>query len=440
MSPNLRLACSSGEEQSSSIASASGLFLESCIEMGGDSALLFSAVLLNQVGRVMVPSVITSIMQDPTFPLTTAHRKYQLAGVSAVCLAGKFLAATLTDKVGGWPVLAFVFAVFFASSAIIVYTHDVAIFGAMWWLNSLAYTVTWGAACQIIGVSYAEKERSAQLTRIASASRFGASIGSIFFGQMLKFGFHWRRALAPSLPVQFLLATLCCYKCMSQSSKSAQSSKSMASPSPQLSTSKWAHIVTLNFWLMFIPKVVLFTYTQFFMNFVGPMLYANYDYSHGVATQTAGLCSFGSVIGLLYLGDGVYKKLAPRSKVVLVSSMLLMCLIVPTILIFGNDIPGFVVAPLLFVWGLSYALPFYLPPGEFALEIGGKSASAFFTNMFDAGGFTMSFFWNRWTTQMSKDGDFRPVLISLALFAAMSLVSMPPCMLRMNTKRNKKLS
>ena len=45
-----------------------------------------------------------------------------------------------------------------------------------------------------------------------------------------------------------------------------------------------------------------------------------------------------------------------------------------------------IVVPLLSLWGCAYALPFYLPPGEFALKIGGKTAAALFTNLFDAGG------------------------------------------------------
>lgn len=48
------------------------------------SLLLFVAVLINQAGRVMVPSVMTSIMADPEFDLTVDARKEMLAGVSIV--------------------------------------------------------------------------------------------------------------------------------------------------------------------------------------------------------------------------------------------------------------------------------------------------------------------------------------------------------------------
>ena len=42
------------------------------------------------------------------------------------------------------------------------------------------------------------------------------------------------------------------------------------------------------------------------------------------------------------------------------------------------------------LWGLAYALPFYIPPGAFAMTAGGKTAAALYTNLFDAAGFTVS--------------------------------------------------
>ena len=51
---------------------------------------------------------------------------------------------------------------------------------------------------QVVGSTYADaKERSAQLVKIASASRFGATFGNIIFGQLLSAGLHWRKALMP---------------------------------------------------------------------------------------------------------------------------------------------------------------------------------------------------------------------------------------------------
>jgi len=99
----------------------------------------------------------------------------------------------------------------------------------------------------------------------------------------------------------------------------------------------------------------------------------------------------------------------------------------------GVDIAPLVV-PLTVLWGLAYALPFYIPPGEFAMAVGGKTSTALYTNLFDAAGFTVSAAWNPWASAAAKSGDFATVLYSQAIFGAISLVCMPLCMSRVNAK------
>ena len=95
----------------------------------------------------------------------------------------------------------------------------------------------------------------------------------------------------------------------------------------------------------------------------------------------------GSVIGLLVVGNMIYKGLAPGGKVKLVALLLAVCAAVPLALSLGPEVlPRPLVVPLAVLWGLAYALPFYIPPGEFVMQIGGKSATGLFSNLFDAAG------------------------------------------------------
>lgn len=53
--------------------------------------------------------------------------------------------------------------------------------------------------------------------------------------------------------------------------------------------------------------------------------------------------------------------------------LLCICILAPAALAFAKRFPFDIsplAVPLLFLWSLAYALPFYLPPGEFALKIG----------------------------------------------------------------------
>lgn len=362
-----------------------------------------------------------------------------LSAVSIVCLGGKLLGAAFTDRLGGWVVLVAVFAIWIVATVGAIATPTVDIFGAAWLLNSFAYTITWGATVQVIGSVYDSKERPAELAKCASASRFGATLGNILFGQLLSAGLGWRQVLVPMLPVQALLLFFCLYK-WSTNKAAAAAPKSKATPTKKPAAaglSLGQAIMLPDFWLMLIPKAVLFTYTQFFMNYIPQLLKEEYAYDDGTAATLGGVAQGGSVFGLLVVGNMFYKKLPKDKKVYCVFVLLAMCAVIPFVLSLGpNVLPRVAVVPLTVLWGLAYAMPFYIPPGEAAMNIGGETSTALFTNVFDAAGFAMSAVWNPWASAIAKGGDFRLVLLSQALFGAISMVSMPLCMARMNAKED----
>ena len=411
------------------------------------SWLLFSAVLINQMGRVMIPAIKTSVLADAVMGAEFEDKVgAQLSFVSIVCLAGKLLGAAFTDRLGGWPVLISVFGIWIFATFASIYSQSVDIFGLAWWLNSFAYTITWGAIVQVIGAVYTDdKQKSAQLAFTASASRFGATIGNVFFGQLLTAGFHWRSVQYPMLPLQALLLLFCGYKFAAASApaveapkssdpKSGTSGEKKAGEPPAADVSILGAFLSLDFWLMLIPKTVTFTYTQFFMNYLPQLLHTSYGFDHGMAATLGGVAQGGSVIGLLGVGE-YYKRLTKSSKALLVLVELLLCALVPFVLSLGPSVlPQLAVVPLTVLWGLAYALPFYIPPGEFAMQIGGKKGTALFTNIFDASGFAASALWNPWASALAKNNDFKTILYSQALFGAISSLTMPLCMYRQMLK------
>lgn len=402
------------------------------------SWLLFIAVLTNQAGRVLVPAIKTSVLADaamgPTFKEVVGA---QLATVSLVCLAGKLIGAAVTDKLGGWLVLISVFVFWIIATVGSIMSTDVDVFGYAWFLNSFAYTITWGAVLQVIGSVYEKPEdKASQLAFASSASRFGATIGNVVFGQMLSAGLGWRQVCMPMIPVQALLLALCIFKWSSASApaaapKDAKKDAKPADPPPSVLSA----FLSLDFWLMLIPKSLTFTYTQFFMNYIPQLLNVAYGYDHGTAATLGGVAQGGSIIGLLVVGNMFYKTLPAKQKPVVIFALLLTSTVSAYALSLGpSTLPKVAVVPLCVVWGLAYVLPFYLPPGEYAMAVGGKSGTALFTNIFDAAGFATSALWNPWASAIAKSGDFEKVLLSQAAFGAVSMLCMPLCMYRINQK------
>lgn len=106
------------------------------------------------------------------------------------------------------------------------------------------------------------------------------------------------------------------------------------------------------------------------MNYIPQLLHVSYGYDHGQAASLGGVAQGGSVIGLLVVGNMCYKSLRLNGKVGLVLILLVVCTVVPLVLALGPAVlPRAAVVPLAVLWGLAYALPFYIPPGEFAMQV-----------------------------------------------------------------------
>ena len=80
----------------------------------------------------------------------------------------------------------------------------------------------------------------------------------------------------------------------------------------------------------------------------------------------------------------------------------------------------------LFLWGLAFAVPFYIPPSLYALERGGKECSATIADAFDFSGFLLLAFFNGYVASVRHDvvAAWKPPFQILTACAATSLVSL----------------
>ncbi|KAG8470143.1 hypothetical protein KFE25_008564 [Diacronema lutheri] len=412
-------------------------------------ALLFVAVMINQMSRVMIPSLLATIKEDSSFGVAadgsfaiTSALPTMLPLTSMTCLVGKLALGTVTDRLGGSVILVIVFALFAASSAGLIATSSVRVFGSMWVLNSLAYTATWGAATQVIQKAFPKDEWATQISSIASAGRLGAAAGAIVYGSLLAQGLSWRQVFAAPLAVQLLLVPTCVWQhstvaAMRSTSTADDEAATSAGAKPSEPTadkdapSVWASVLTIDFALMFVAKCCSFVFTQWFMNFVGLFLRSSFGFSAAASTNAISVANAGQMVGLL-IGGKYYKALAPFDQFRAITLLLALTTAAPSLLLLRGSLPAVdaIVIPLLFVWGLAFAVPFYLPVGTFALECGGKRNSTFVTNLLDAGGFTFSSAWNRYAAAQSRVESWHEVVLTLVVFGAVSLCTMPLAMYR----------
>lgn len=305
---------------------------------------------------------------------------------------------------------------------------------------------TWGAATQVIHAAFPKEEWSTQISSIASAGRLGAAAGAIIYGGLLAQGLTWRQVFAVPMAVQLLLVPTCIWqhstvrnmqRTSTAENQAATSASSKAGAtagkagSADGSPSVWSVLLTVDFWLMLTGKCCTFVFTQWFMNFVGLYLKASYGYSAAGSTNAISVANAGQMVGLL-IGGKYYKKLKPSEQVLAIAGLLFITAAVPTLLLLRGAFPAIeaAVLPLLFVWGLAFAVPFYLPTGTYALECGGKRNSTFFTNLLDAGGFTASSAWNRYAAAQSRVDNWQDVVLTLVVLGTVSFCTMPLAMYR----------
>lgn len=392
----------------------------------------------------MVPSLLSTIKEDKSFGVAGDRSVMATAlpsilpMTSMTCLVGKLALGTITDRLGGSIILILVFGLFAGSSIGLILTTSSEVFGLMWVFNSLAYTSAWGAATQVIESAFPRDEWPTQISSIASAGRMGAAAGAIVYGSLLHRGYTWRQVFCAPAAVQLVLVILCIWQHITVKRIQATSTAAdEAATSPvkladkrahaeaeAVQKSVWAQVLSTDFLLMFVPKCALFILTQWFMNFVGLFLPYAFGFTKAAATNAISVPNAGQMVALIYIGAGVYKRIGALRQAQVVTAMLLVNLLVPVMLRFRTYLPfvELLLLPILFLWGLSFAVPFYLPAGTFALELGGKRNGALFTNLFDAGGFTVCSVWNRFAAAKAGENDFNGILDSIIACAAIALL------------------
>jgi len=78
----------------------------------------------------------------------------------------------------------------------------------------------------------------------------------------------------------------------------------------------------------------------------------------------------------------------------------------------------------IFSWGLAWALPFYIPPGILALELGGKLHAALLTNLFDGAGFLLSAAFSKVAMDQGGVGRWSTILLGFVISSFITTISM----------------
>ena len=143
------------------------------------------------------------------------------------------------------------------------------------------------------------------------------------------------------------------------------------------------------FWLHLISRSALMIYASFLM-FVPSLMSNCFGLSSALAAKTGSLNALGCLFAVS-VGSKRYSTLSRRGKIA--ANIIQLGTATLSALVMLLHCRGMIsLAPyfgmfLMFVWGISFAVPFYIPSSMFALERGGKESSATISDCFDFFGF-----------------------------------------------------
>ena len=131
---------------------------------------------------------------------------------------------------------------------------------------------------------------------------------------------------------------------------------------------------TPDFWLHLISRSVLMVFASFLL-FVPTLMTQVYGTSSSVGAQVGSLYALGCLLSVTTVSK-LFSRLRRRAKLWAVTLLLLVGATGSSLAQLGHVSGLFHLAPwtsaiLLFVWGFSFAIPFYIPPSLYALSRGG---------------------------------------------------------------------
>ena len=188
-------------------------------------------------------------------------------------------------------------------------------------------------------------------------------------------------------------------------------------------------IGTLDFWLHLMSRSALMVFASFLL-FVPTLISQVYGASSSSSAQVASIYALGCLISLT-LGSQSFARLATKRNKLLALSVLLGGSVTSSLVQLGHvsgwwTISATISAISMFTWGLSFAIPFYIPPSLYALRRGGKQSSATIADVFDIGGFGLLTGFNGYVAaiQHSNPAAWIPTFRMTTLCALVSYISL----------------
>jgi len=379
----------------------------------GMAAALFATYFTVMAAKCALPSTYSLIIgKDSGLSHKSGAQAQQIMAtilsVSTFSIAGgKVLLGPVIDKFGGVLCLKVALSLLSILLGVIATTSTFRVFAVSWVGVDFIFSSCWAASLNAIHQSFAEQYWAGQISTLAVAARAGNALSFLSFASVLQYsqarltrryergGEAWRLVFCVSAIIQTLpiaLLTLFGGKTIPISSDedtqkllqigtktSPITDRKIGNPSIKTTLQILrTETGTRCFWMHFISRSLLMLIASFLL-FVPSYMSNCFGMTSAASARVGSVYALGCLLSVS-LGSKWFSRLRKNSKICTIVG-LLGALIVCCLLQMAHVSRTIVLSPLagtisMFIWGLSFAIPFYIPASLYALRRGGRQSSA----------------------------------------------------------------
>jgi sugar phosphate permease len=420
----------------------------------GMAAALFSTYFTVMGAKCALPSVLSQLTAPKiglsfvgwtSKPQTLMAQQLTLA-TFAVAL-GKLLLGPVIDRFGGVLSLQACLTVLMLMLGIIASSSSFMTFAVAWLVVDFVFSSCWAGCINAVHQNFPEKEWAKRIGMIAAAARTGNASAFVIFAAVLQWcnnhlpadGQPWRLVFGASAALQVVSICLLAYfgrippenlDGVIEEKKEEEAVLLEVSPKKKKSSLSTLRKEALKpeFWLHLMSRSALMVYGSFLL-FVPTLMSQVYGLSNSQAAQVGSILAIGCLVSVTTCSQ-LYATLAKKKRIIgaiSMCSLATLCALVQLAHTSGRIVlsPG-LSALSMFLWGFSFAVPFYIPPSMFALARGGKESSATISDVFDIAGFGLLAVFNGYVASIrhSSLAAWVPTFQALAGCSLVSLVSL----------------
>lgn len=369
----------------------------------GMSAALASCYFTVMAAKCALPVCLVPLTSKHglQFPSTSAFGTQQLMAnllaLSTIAIAvGKLLLGPIIDSFGGVLSLQVALSALALLLGMISVGKSFQLFAVCWIFVDFIFSSCWAGCINAIHQSFPQRLWGKRVGMLAAAARSGNAAAFAFFAWLLSaagergYTQSWRLVFGAACVLQTIPVALLMYCRPKKTSATGDNVRTKTTIRDSLGALKRVSS-TVPFWGHLISRSMLMVFASFLL-FVPTLMSQVYGADPSLSAQVGSIFALGCLVSVT-LGSNAYAKLSKRKRAASIVALLGLSTLSSGAQL-GHMLGKWhlstrISAASMFLWGLSVAIPFYIPGSLYALSKGGLESSATIADVFDMGGFAL---------------------------------------------------